>query len=141
MQSQKGFSLVELLVVLVIIGILSSIAIPSYKKYVLRAHVMELLTLAQPIKLAVTEALLNNQQAASINNTSLRIDIIENQNKIKKLSVESGVVEIQAEPQKIGLPNDTESTIRITPQPSPTLIRWACSASPALEAALPSNCH
>lgn len=141
MQSQNGFSLVELLVVLVMIGILSSFAIPSYKKYVLRAHVTELLTLAQPIKLAVNEALLDNQQPASINNTSLGIDIIENQNKIKKLSVETGVVEIQAHPQKIGLSNEVESTIRMTPHPSPILIHWTCSASPALEAALPSSCR
>jgi prepilin-type N-terminal cleavage/methylation domain-containing protein len=100
---EAGFSLVELLVVLVIVGILSSLAVPSYKKYILRANVMELLSLAQPSKLAVSEALLANQPLASLNNTALGLAVIENQNKIKKLSVEAGIVQIEAHSQKMGL--------------------------------------
>jgi prepilin-type N-terminal cleavage/methylation domain-containing protein len=139
--SQQGFSLIELLIVLVIIGILSSLAIPSYNKYVLRAHVIDLLTVAQPIKLAVSEALFRNQTLENINNATLRLTPIENQYKIKKISVEDGVIHIAAHPQKIGLPNDVETLIKITPHLNETLIHWTCKATPAeLEAALPPNC-
>ncbi len=50
-----GFTLIELMIVVAIIGILSAIAYPSYQNYVKRAHVAEGLTLAQSMKVAVAE--------------------------------------------------------------------------------------
>ncbi len=51
----RGFTLIELMIVVAIIGILSAIAYPSYQNYTKRAHVAEGLVLAQAAKVAVSE--------------------------------------------------------------------------------------
>jgi len=53
---QKGFTLIELMIVVAIIGILAAIAIPAYQDYTIRAQVTEGLNLAGAIKAAVAES-------------------------------------------------------------------------------------
>ncbi len=52
---QKGFTLIELMIVIAIIGILAAIAIPAYQDYTIRAKVSEGISLASAAKLAVAE--------------------------------------------------------------------------------------
>jgi type IV pilus assembly protein PilA len=56
---QKGFTLIELMIVVAIIGILAAIAIPAYQDYTIRAQVTEGLNLAAAAKAAVAESYLN----------------------------------------------------------------------------------
>ena len=53
--AQKGFTLIELMIVVAIIGILAAVALPAYQDYTVRAKVTEGLTLASSAKLAVAE--------------------------------------------------------------------------------------
>lgn len=57
---QKGFTLIELMLVIAIMGILAAVAIPAYQDYVVRARVMEGLNLSAPAKLAVSESVMVN---------------------------------------------------------------------------------
>ena len=62
---QKGFTLIELMIVVAIVGILAAIAIPAYQDYTIRARVTEGLSLASSAKMAVSETAITNNELPS----------------------------------------------------------------------------
>ena len=63
MNAQKGFTLIELMIVVAIIGILAAIAIPQYQNYIARSQVARVMGEAGSIKTAVDNCLLNGKTA------------------------------------------------------------------------------
>lgn len=54
--SAKGFTLIELMIVIAIVGILAAVALPRYQEYTVRAKVSEMILAAQPGKVALAES-------------------------------------------------------------------------------------
>ncbi|GAB2890831.1 pilin [Uliginosibacterium flavum] len=63
---QQGFTLIELMIVVAIIGILAAIALPAYQDYTVRSKVTEGLTLAEAAKSVVSETWQNNGSLATV---------------------------------------------------------------------------
>ena len=69
-KNMQGFTLIELMIVIAILGILLAIAIPAYQDYLARARAAEGLNMAAPAKLAVSEATLSSADGKTLPTTS-----------------------------------------------------------------------
>ncbi len=93
---QKGFTLIELMIVVAIIGILAAIAIPAYQDYTIRSQVSEGLTLAAQAKTAVSETFAQSG-AAPINRLQAGMTPAEGDtsgNYVSQLLVTNGVIQL-----------------------------------------------
>ncbi|EMS1128203.1 pilin [Neisseria gonorrhoeae] len=90
---QKGFTLIELMIVIAIVGILAAVALPAYQDYTARAQVSEAILLAEGQKSAVTEYYLNNGKWPANNGDAGVASSAEIKGKyVKSVTVEKGVV-------------------------------------------------
>ena len=70
MKNMKGFTLIELMIVIAILGILLAIAIPAYQDYTVRTKVSECLNLQAPVKLAISEFYISNGSMPAATNVA-----------------------------------------------------------------------
>ncbi|EMT1415120.1 pilin [Neisseria gonorrhoeae] len=94
---QKGFTLIELMIVIAIVGILAAVALPAYQDYTARAQVSEAILLAEGQKSAVTEYYPNNGKWPE-NNGDAGVASPPSDIKgkyVKEVKVENGVVTAQ----------------------------------------------
>ncbi|HFB3631142.1 TPA: pilin, partial [Neisseria gonorrhoeae] len=90
---QKGFTLIELMIVIAIVGILAAVALPAYQDYTARAQVSEAILLAEGQKSAVTEYYLNHGEWPKDNTSAGVASASDIKGKyVKEVKVEKGVV-------------------------------------------------
>jgi len=73
---QQGFTLIELMIVVAIIGILAAVAIPAYQDYTIRSKAAEGVALMAPVKLAISEAAARGDISAAENGTVAGADAL-----------------------------------------------------------------
>jgi type IV pilus assembly protein PilA len=130
-RTQEGFTLIELMIVVAIIGILASIAIPAYQDYTIRAQVSEGMNLAAAAKVAVSEDFLN-EGAAPLDRTDAGMtpNATDTQGKyVASVNVAAGTILITyGNEANAQIANET---LGLTPYESIDLsVIWRCGAAP-----------
>jgi len=129
---QKGFTLIELMIVVAIIGILAAIAIPAYQDYTIRAQVSEGMNLAAAAKAAVAETFLN-RGTAPVNRTQAGMSGTATDTRGKYVSsvdVTNGIITIQYGGEVNAAINN--ETLALTPYVTPdNSVAWRCGGAAA----------
>ncbi|MDO1510746.1 MULTISPECIES: pilin [unclassified Neisseria] len=126
---QKGFTLIELMIVVAIIGILASIALPAYQDYTARAQVSEALTLADGQKTAVTEYYADKGELPSDNTKAGIAPAADIKGKyVTSVTVANGV--ITAKLNSTGLAAGIQgASVILTPATNNGSVSWSCSTT------------
>ena len=135
---QQGFTLIELMIVVAIIGILAAIAIPAYQDYTIRAQVSEGMTLAAAAKTAISESFSDKGEAPGTRviagMTALATDT--SGNYVTQVAVTLGTITITYG-NEANLSIATE-TLSLTPYESGDLsVVWRCGNAPVPNATNP----
>jgi len=139
---QQGFTLIELMIVVAIIGILAAIAIPAYQDYTIRAQVSEGLNLAGGAKAAVSEYTMDTGNFPADNTeagiSALPTDI--NGKYTTSVTVAAGVITVLYGGTDAHALLATNS-LTLSPNTNAGSIEWTCAGVGILDKHLPAACR
>jgi len=136
----SGFTLIELMIVVAIIGILAAIAIPAYQDYTIRAQVAEGVSLATGAKSAVWDFMSSRGRTPS-NNASAGLSQPSSisGNYVASVTVTQGVISV-AFGNKANAAV-TAQTLELSPNETTGSIKWACTGGTLKARYRPSSCR
>lgn len=142
---QKGFTLIELMIVIAIVGILAAVALPAYQDYTARAQMSEALTLAEGQKSAVVEYYSDNGTFPNSNASAgiaTSTDIKGKYVASVKVEGNASAASITATMNASGVNKDIASkTLVLAGKQNSGSFEWTCKAGSVDNKFLPSSCR
>jgi len=138
---EQGFTLIELMIVVAIIGILASIAIPAYQSYLIRAQISEGINMSGPFKNAVA-AFHKETGVFPVGNADAALDLPASYtgNYVDSISVSGDVISILYGNNANAEINGW--TVTITATANEGSMNWACASGGIIsDTYLPSSCR